>query len=127
LIRRYIFEDVELFPEEEDALKELRSVRLGNERTKLRFLYACSWDLQNTKKAISDHITWATSFPADTKLLRSRIDKGILNSPAIYVHGVDCQRRPIIIINFASINLRAYMLDDYLEVAVFIMEYLIKK
>jgi hypothetical protein len=45
LIRRYIFEEVALFPEEEDALKELRLARLPNERDKLRFLYACSWDL----------------------------------------------------------------------------------
>jgi hypothetical protein len=127
LIRRYIFENVDLYPEEEDALKELRNARLSNERDKLRFLYACSWDLCNTRKAIQDHTAWEQSYPTEISVLRTRIDKGILNSPAVYIHGVDTSHRPIIIINFASVNLRSNLIDDYIEVAVFLVEYILKK
>ena len=40
LIRRFIYERVELYPEEVEALAELHTAPLDNDRDKLRFLYA---------------------------------------------------------------------------------------
>jgi hypothetical protein len=44
----------------------------------------------------------------------------------MYVHGVDELGNPLIIVDFAKINLEEFLLADYVDYGVFVVEFLLK-
>jgi hypothetical protein len=91
----------------------------------LRFHQATNYKTANTIQLLVDHFEWRKSyfpFSLTPKALE------ILNSGFIYVHGRDCQFRPIFIINarYYVDNMDKYIYEDWLACIVYFMEYMIK-
>jgi len=91
----------------------------------LRLLQATGFNVDKSIKLIQDHINWRNE-KLPNYILREK-SMEILQKGFIYVHGRDCQFRPIIVVN-ALIYMRIkdeYKFEDWENFIIFFMNYLI--
>lgn len=90
----------------------------------LRFLQATSFKINETIKLLIDHLNWKNSKFPNFQIRLKTLE--ILNEGFIYVHGRDCQYRPILVVN-AGVYMRIkdkYTFDDWENFIIFFMKFL---
>ena len=54
-----------------------------------------------------------------------RVSNSLFQSGAIYIHGRDTKFRPVIMIDFNYINLEERIIDEYIELTIALIEFVI--
>jgi len=88
----------------------------------LKFLIACSFDLNKSIKGITEYIAWRKE---TIPIPLTTVIEEYLNSGIIYMHGRDHRFKPILVLNCYKVDPKTVDVDQLLLAMGFFLEYII--
>ena len=133
---RYIFYKVEFTLFERQKLSEFQALlpsvlkdralpEYFSEEELVRLLIGCKFNLKKAGAALLDSISWREN-SNPSAFIEVPHSTELLESGAIYLHGVDCQYRPLIVLNVSRLDLSKYSAFDYCGLLCYILDYTVK-